>query len=258
MSVIKSLLLIYLMLVLALYFLQRKMIYHPTADLAHDFETVHINHQAQSTEALLTHGSQLPVVIYFGGNAENVIYSANDFATHLPNHSTYLMKYRGYSGASGEPSEENIYADALALYDHINQQPNLQITVIGRSMGSAVATYLATKRKVDQLILVTPFDSVAEVAKSLLPIFPIDWLLHDRFDSKSRASLIKAPTLLLWAKFDEVIPSINTESLIQSIPAHLLHSVAIKAGHNDIDLTMAYFNQIKMFLNNSINMVPIN
>ena len=252
-AIIKSLLIIYLLLCLAIYVFQRSMIYHPAEATEHDHNTLKIIHEKHTLEALMTHSQETAlgrrdVIIYFGGNAENVAYSATDFNQQFPNHSTYLLKYRGYSGAQGSPSEANLFADALTLFDHINQTPNINITIIGRSLGSGIATYLATERAVDKMILITPYDSIRNIAESMFPVFPIAWMLKDQYDSKSRADKITSPTLVVMAKNDTVIPRIHTESLMRSIPQHQLTATTIQAGHNDLDLKPEYFTSLRLFM----------
>lgn len=243
----QSLAIICLLLLLSLYLLQRHMIYQPTPLLAHDFQTVEVKHQGQTTEALLTHAAQQHAIIYLGGNAENVIYAAADFNQSLPTHSTYLMKYRGYAGASGQATEDNLYADVLALYDAIRVK-HTSISVIGRSLGSGVATYLATEREVQQLILITPFDSITAVAQKLLPMFPVSWLLQDRFDSHSRAGLIQNQTLVIVAEQDQVIHQQHSDALIEALSNSPLQVKRIQAGHNDLDFDGSYFTTIQQFL----------
>lgn len=245
---IKSLAAIYLLLCVALFFLQESLIFHPPAELPHQFKSLEMLNQGIEIESIAIRSDAEDAILYFGGNAENVVYTATEFATHFKNHSTYLLKYRGYSGAAGEPEEQALYSDALVVFDEVVKKHKGKITVIGRSLGSAVATFLATKRSIDRLVLITPFDSIAHVAKDLLPILPIDWLLTQRFDSKSRAHLIQARTMVIVAEHDEVIPKSRTDALITALPEKNLEIVSISAGHNDIDLHKGYIDALTLFL----------
>ncbi len=251
-TVLKSLLVIYLLLGVLLYLFQRKMIYKPTPYVDHDFETFQFKHQNQISEALLTSPNKPNAIIYFGGNAENIIYTVPDLEEHFQNHTSYLLKYRGYAGADGKPTEKGIYTDALALYDQV-QSKHSQITVIGKSLGSGVATFVASQRDVDQLVLVTPFDSIRAVAKDLFPFLPIKWLIKDHHDSKSRVAKIKAPTLVIIADQDRVVPLARTESLLESIPKSKLKIVTLNAGHNGLDLVPGYYSSIQDFLSSNHN-----
>jgi pimeloyl-ACP methyl ester carboxylesterase len=122
------------------------------------------------------------------------------------------MHYRGYGGSSGTPSEKAFFADALALFDKVHAS-HFEIDVVGRSLGSGVAVYLASQRPVERLVLVTPFDSLQEIAAALFPFFPVRWLLLDRFESWKYAPQVSAPTLIIAAGHDEVVPRASTELL---------------------------------------------
>ena len=247
-KIIKSILLIYVTLLLMMYLLQRSMIYQPTPITQHPYTDWVISHDEGIVETILTRKNQQQAIIYFGGNAENVAYTASDFVQDFPQHSVYLMKYRGYGGAPGKPTESGLYADALALYDHL-KAIHPEVVVIGRSLGSGVATYLASQRPVDKLVLVTPFDSLRSVAASLYPIFPVNWLLKDHHDSITRIAAIKAPTLIIGASEDRIIPPKHTEILAAAFPPNQLQIETIQAGHNDLDLNPEYFRTLKDFLN---------
>ncbi len=245
-SLIKSLLLIYVVLCAVVFWFQRSLIYHPTVVTEHNFDTLNISQDGHTLEALDINPEAEHTAIYLGGNAENIVYTAAELVHALPDHRVLLLKYRGYAGADGKPSEAALYADALTLFDHI--KANGPITVIGRSLGSGVATYLATERAIGKLVLITPFESVLGVAQATFPFLPVSWLLTDRFDSLSRAGQIQAPTLLIKATHDEVIPTANTNALIQALPASSLQVQTIQAGHNDVDLSPDYFYSIREFL----------
>jgi len=247
-SVIKTLLGAYLLLLLAVYLLQDRLIYHPTPAIDHPHETLQLSTDAGTVEAIHLNPGAERVLLYFGGNAEQVAYSAADFLHHLPNTQTLLMQYRGYGDSPGTPHEAALFTDALALYDHVRSQTNAPVTVMGRSLGSGVATYLASQREVTQLILVTPFDSLRAVAGKLMPILPVNWLLRDHYDSLSRVTEVSANTLIMVALFDEVIPLDHSRNLIKAFPRDQLSTHEFEAGHNDIDLKPAYFRTIQAFL----------
>ena len=126
------------------------------------------------------------VLIYFGGNAEDVLYMASMAAERFDARRMLVVNYRGYGQTPGEPSEAALYADGLAIYDYVVNQANAgpeQIVLMGRSLGSGIATMLAAKRPTRAAILITPFDSISAVASSHYPIFPVSLLLKHPFDS---------------------------------------------------------------------------
>jgi pimeloyl-ACP methyl ester carboxylesterase len=187
-------------------------------------------------------------VIYFGGNAEDVSSNLNDFETVLPAHSIYLVNYPGYGGSTGSPSEDALFRDALAVYDLVNKShPN--ISIIGRSLGTGVAVYLATARKVDKLVLVTPYDSLEHVAEFHYPVLPISLLLKDKFNSLQRVPHITARALVLLAENDEVIPRKSSDALISAFPPGQTKIVLIRgATHNSIGTFPQYSESMGTFL----------
>ena len=185
-------------------------------------------------------------VLYFGGNAEDVARSIANLRTVLPDHSLYLMNYRGYGGSTGEPSEAAFYADATALYDHVKETHD-SISIIGRSLGSGVAAELAAVRPVDRLVLVTPFDSIANVVKERFGYLPVAWLLKDKYEIVSRVPAIDAPVLILLAEDDEVVPRARSLALIEAFGEGDTEAIVLSGtSHNTID-GPAYLGELRDF-----------
>lgn len=181
-----------------------------------------------------------PALIYFGGNAEDVSRTLADLRRVFPGHALYLPHYRGYGGSEGQPSEAALFADALALHRHVAQS-HPRIEVVGRSLGSGIAVYLASQREVARLVLVTPFDSLASVAAEQFPWLPVDWLLLDRFESDQYAQHVRAPTLLLVAEQDELVRPERSEVLVRAFAPGLVElRVLSGVDHNSIGLHPDY------------------
>ncbi|MBC7918680.1 MAG: alpha/beta fold hydrolase [Rhodoferax sp.] len=236
---------IYLGLCAALFFFQRSLIYFPQPR----------QFAAAPTRTLAADGAQVLVttrlrdgpnaVVYFGGNAEDVSYSLYTLAEAFPAHSLYLMHYRGYGGSSGSPSEAALIADATVLFDEV-LRAHKNITVVGRSLGSGVAVHLASQRPVARLVLVTPYNSIQELAAQQFPYFPVRWLLQDKFESWRYAEQISAPTLLLAAEHDEVIPSASTQALQTHFPMGVATLKVVRGtGHNTISESPSYVQVLR-------------
>jgi pimeloyl-ACP methyl ester carboxylesterase len=164
-------------------------------------------------------------VIYFGGNAERIENRRDQLARLLPGRSIYLLAYRGYGASGGAPSESALLGDALALFDHVQEQhPGQPISVIGTSLGTGVASYVASRRRVARLVLVAPFDCLAEVAQIHYPLLPVRWMVRDRFDSATHLRGYKGSVMVMRAGQDNVIPARNTNRLISvlGIPPHVV------------------------------------
>ena len=235
---------------LALFAMQRSMIYYPQPGAAES---------PQSTLTMPVQGATLRVsvrghagpkaLIYFGGNAEDVSLSLPAFSSAFPDRALFLLHYRGYGGSSGKPSEEAIQSDALALFDRVHREYS-DIAVVGRSLGSGVAIRLAGNRPVSSLVLVTPYDSIQELAARQFPYFPIRWLLTDKFESWRYAPAIRVPTLLLAAANDEVIPRSSTEKLYGAFSRGVASLKFIpETGHNTISNSALYLDDIGEALN---------
>lgn len=179
-------------------------------------------------------------ILYFGGNAEDVSGSLPQLARLFPDHALYLMHYRGFGQSTGEPSEPALHADARALYEHVRRE-HAQIKVVGRSLGSGVAARLASEQPVARLALVTPFDSIENVAVEHYPWLPVRWLIRDRFDSAAVAGRISAPTTLIAAERDTLIrPERTAQLALQFKPGVARSLVVPDADHNDIGFHPVY------------------
>ncbi|HEX5755621.1 MAG TPA: alpha/beta hydrolase [Arenimonas sp.] len=174
-------------------------------------------------------------LLYFGGNAEEVARNLPQFDAAFPDHALYLLHYRGYGASTGEASEAALVRDALALFDQV-QARHARVTVVGRSLGSGLAVRVAGARPVARLVLVTPFDSLLNVAAAHYPWLPVRWLLRDRYESWRHAAQVQAPTLIIAAGDDRIIPMASTERLLQRFP-HGVASIEILPGHDHNSLS---------------------
>ncbi len=233
-------------LCLALYFFQRSLIYFPQpAAVRTPVVAVANGVEGFSVLASVREQAGPAAVIYFGGNAEDVSQSLAPLAAAYPQHAVYLLHYRGFGGSGGSPSEAALTHDALALFDQVHKT-HPRVVVIGRSLGSGVATRLASQRPVAQLVLVTPYDSLRSLAAAQFPAFPVRWMLKDHFDSGHHAAQVRAPVLLMAAEHDEVIPLASTEQLLARFAKGqaLLH-VLPRTSHNTISGHPLYWELLR-------------
>jgi len=237
--------LIYLGLCAVLFLFQRSLIYFPQPRLLDTAPKISLPvDKADIVITVRPHAGPY-ALIYFGGNAEDVSYSLPSLSAAFPEYAIYLAHYRGYGGSSGKPSEVALVADALALFDQV-QTSHKTIVVVGRSLGSGVAVQLASLRPVERLVLVTPYDSIQELAARQFPYFPVRWLLQDKFESWRYASQITAPTLVLAAEQDEVIPRASTESLFKQFRDGVAALKVIRGtSHNTISESPEYLLQLR-------------
>ncbi|HHD78536.1 MAG TPA: alpha/beta hydrolase [Epsilonproteobacteria bacterium] len=241
-------LLAYVVIGLFLYINQRSYLYYPTPDKQTPYHHMTLHNDGESINVIVLNKGHENAILYFGGNAESMAGSSNYIAGQFPDFTVYLMDYRGYGASTGIASEKAFYSDALKLYDTIASK-HKQISVGGRSLGSGIATYVAAHRKVNRLALVTPYDSIVNVAQYRYPVYPASWLLYDRYDSVSRVKEIKAETLIVIAEKDKVIPRKSTNNLIKAFNKKQLKVIVIKnRGHIDISDDARYYKIMQDFI----------
>ncbi len=246
---ITTLIIAYALICLLLFVFQRQMIYFPVPEV----DATGVPHIVLDTGKIrikvwTLNAGRKNALVYFGGNAENVAFNIDNFRTLFADRTVYLVNYRGYGGSSGSPHEAGLYSDALLVYDHFSKQHST-VSVMGRSIGSAVATYLASERDIEKLILITPFDSAVNVAKKLYGFFPIDLILKERLDSAQKAQEISAKTLIIAAENDKIIPYENTQNLYKSFcKADVEFTFLSDTGHNNVHLHPEYEKIIRDFM----------
>lgn len=179
-------------------------------------------------------------IVYFGGNAEDVSRSLASFDMAFPEHALFLLHYRGYGGSTGTPTEQANHRDATALFEKVREQ-HPDVAIVGRSLGSGVAVRLASQRPASRLILITPYDSVEDIASSEFPYVPVRWLLREKYESGSYAPNVKAPTTIIAAQNDEVIPRASTDKLFARFQKGVASMKVIpETGHNTISASREY------------------
>ena len=215
---------------------QREMIYYgwtTTVDAAGtDFE---LERPDATLRGWVVNRGQPDPILYFGGNAERIEANRDAFTRMFPARSVYLVAYRGYGASTGEASEATLVPDALAVFDEVQHlHAGQRIAVIGRSLGSGIASQVAAQRPVERLALVTPFDSMIGAANAHYPIFPVDWLLNERYESAKALRTFRQPILIVHGGRDEIVPEQSTQRLIGMLPAPAKVVRIGDADHNDI------------------------
>ena len=190
-------------------------------------------------------------VVFFHGNAGNLlnrVHKINELNKLDIN--ILLTSWRGFSGNKGKPSEKNLYYDAQQIIDWLKVQglDNKDIVLYGESLGTGVATELASKNNFGGIILESPFTSMVDTAKIYYPYLPVNFLLKDRYDSKSKISDIKTPILIMHGKMDNIVPQQMGLELFEKA-----NNPKYSYFPEDDDHMMNYneqlLNKIKLFIN---------
>jgi uncharacterized protein len=192
-----------------------------------------------------------PLVIYFGGNAEEVTSFAPGVARAYGERAVLLVNYRGYGESGGRPGEAALVSDGVELFDWAARRGDLarsRIALHGRSLGSGVAVQVAAARPARCVILTSPFASALDIARDMYPWLPVAWLLRHPFDSAARAPQLRMPALFLMGEADTLIPQRHSQRLaaLWGGPAERVSFEGF--GHNDLDLNPRYAVAVREFL----------
>jgi pimeloyl-ACP methyl ester carboxylesterase len=150
-----------------------------------------------------------------------------------PTDALYVLEYPGFGFRAGKPSRESINAAAFEAYEHLRTlNPGTPIAVIGESLGSGPACELARAAvPPDKIVLITPFDSLVNVAKGHFPFLPMGLMLRDRWDNVAALRTYRGPVEIFASLEDEVIPFRHAKSLADQHPGAVLRTMT--GGHND-------------------------
>jgi len=178
-----------------------------------------------------------PVVLYFHGNGDFLAGFFGRFRDLTADGTGVVaLSYRGYAGSSGQPSEQGLLRDAASAYAFTSARYNPdRIVVWGFSLGTGVAVALAADQSVGKLILEAPYTSIADIAASAFPIFPVRLVMKDPFHSDRLIARVKVPLLVMHGARDPTIPIAFGERLfaLANEPKKFVRFDA--GGHNDLD-----------------------
>ena len=254
------LILIYVVITVIVYFYQRKLLYHPFSPqitgegLVHNFET--INFKTSDNFVLkgwfhLKNSNKKTILFLHGnaGNLDNRIDKLNSLGSMEINF--LIIAWRGYSGNLGSPSEVGLYEDALGAIKWLNEKgiSNDQIVLYGESLGTAIATEVGQNKNFAGIILEAPFTSMVDMGQKIYPIFPVRFLLKDKYESKNKIKNLKSPILVLHGRKDKIVPFYMGEKIFE-----MANNPKFKY-FTDLDDHMMIFddkliNEIDLFISN--------
>ena len=192
-----------------------------------------------------------PGVLYFGGRSEEVSWVVRDAGKLFPGMAVLAVNYRGYGNSHGEPAELLMVDDGRLLFDWLCERHHVdpkRVAVVGRSLGSGVAVQVAMERAVHSLVLITPYDSILAIAKRRFRAVPVEYVLRHRFESVKYAPSLTAPTYVLRAASDDVVPHSHTDILVSKLGRLHLDEIIPDSDHMNIPYLALTQARIASFL----------
>jgi fermentation-respiration switch protein FrsA (DUF1100 family) len=175
-------------------------------------------------------------VLFFHGNAGNISHRLDSLRVFNGlGFATLIFDYRGYGRSEGAVSEQGIYRDAEAVWRHLNEKrgiPATEVILFGRSLGAAVAAYMASQHRPGALIIESGFVSVPDMAAELYPWLPARWLARIGFPAGDYLKTVTCPVLVVHSRDDEIIP-FDQGSRLFEVAREPKQFLELRGGHND-------------------------
>ena len=193
-------------------------------------------------------GRAARVLLYFGGRNENVTW-APDMASFNPGWAIHAFNYRGFGASTGRASERHVKADAQAVLDFVaSREPQAELAIAGRSLGTAIALWLAREARPGRLVLLSPFESVPAVVRTRpLGRLAAPFLLQ-RFRCAELAAAHAGETLVLLAETDTSVPHVQSHRLCARFPKQPSVQAIVGTTHQSLPRSAGAQAAIAAFL----------
>jgi len=192
-----------------------------------------------------------PILVYFHGNRLNLAKRANKFKDFAnAGFGLLAISYRGFGDSGGSPSEDGLYKDARAAINYLESKgiKAKGLVLYGESLGSGVAVQMALENDFRAIILEAPYDSIGARAAELYPIFPVQAILKDKFNSIEKIGKIHTPLLVFHSKDDDVMPINHAIKLFEAGAEPKKLVIFEHAGHGGFD-----YQELSKLMINFIN-----
>lgn len=192
-------------------------------------------------------------VLFCHGNAGNIADRLDSIVTfHRLGFHVLIFDYRGYGDSDGRPTEKGTYLDARAMWDHLTADrgiPPEHILIFGRSLGAAVAVWLAQETEPGAVMLESAFASARHMARRLFPYLPTGLLTRFRYDNLDRIGHVRSPVVVAHSQTDEMIPVEQGRMVFDAAPEPKLW-FELQGGHNagGLDVNPAFERALMEFL----------
>ena len=171
-------------------------------------------------------------ILYFGGRSQDSVALIHKLTCNFENCQIVTFNYRGYGDSKGKATEKNLYSDAYFIAKKIEEHYG-KFSVMGFSIGSSVAAFVASKIEVKNLFLIGAFESVFSLFRAKAPLLP-SFLIRYRFDTALHVSVVEAKSYLLSSKDDEIVPIENFYNLKKRIKNLVEYKELTSYNHDEI------------------------
>lgn len=190
------------------------------------------------------------VVLYFHGNRENINHYA-EYATNFTKHGyqVWMVDYPGYGKTTGKFTEENVYMQAREVYKLANTKfATDSIIVYGKSLGSGIAAWLASRKPCKRLILETPYYSIPDLFSHYAPIYPVKSLSKFEFPTGEYLKDVKAPVTIFHGTIDWIIPYRHAAKLKKVLKSGDEFITIDKGSHNNLNDFLLFHEKLDSVL----------
>ncbi|MFC7357292.1 alpha/beta hydrolase [Jejudonia soesokkakensis] len=249
-----------MVLLLLLYNMQEKLIFLPTQlseNYVYNFDTPFTEFNLITTDGAtlnalhFTTKNPKGLILYFHGNAGS-LERWGAIASYFTKfeYDVIVMDYRTFGKSTGTLSEALLYEDSQLFYDYAKKHfSEDNIIVYGRSLGTALATFVASKNTPKQLLLETPFNNLTSVAQKRFFNLPLNFLMRYKFPSDELIKKVKCPITIIHGTSDSVVPYELGKKLSEEIPKEQLTFITITGGeHKNLIEFSAYGKAIQKAL----------
>lgn len=163
-----------------------------------------------------------------------------------------LAEYPGYGVRPGKSNEKAIVSDAAQTVRMARETYGPPLFVVGESLGTGVAAAVTQDDpEIKGVALITPWDTLPNMAQSAYWFLPARWLVHDRYDNIRNLELYRGRIAVVLAAEDEIVPTKLTKNLYQSLTQEKRLWTLASAGHNDWPALVAadFWTEVMGFLN---------
>jgi len=244
-----------------LYFFQERFLFHPEKlpkNFIFQYENQIVEeYNIQLTDKVLINGLHFKtenpkgVVFYLKGNSRS-IKGWGKFAVDFTLHGwdVIMMDYRGFGKSTGKRDQQAMKDDALAIYAKIKENVDEKyIIVYGRSLGTGLATKVASMNNPRMLILACPYFSMSNNAKRYLPFIPLGLIMRYSMPTYKWIKYVKCPIKLIHGTSDKVIPMKSSIKLSKIKPNLTRLYPIIDGGHKNLHNFSGYHRALKEILN---------